>query len=128
MSNNEQLLDELRRLHNDLLHGSDGGCFDICGLVGQAAERIEGLEAEKAERDRRLEAAVERIAQLENLAEDLREDFVDYACSGVPNLAPYCKNKTKQCTDGRNWCNNTPGACKGFLPMAWRNAGMEGEG
>lgn len=53
MSNNEKLLDELRRLHNDLLHGSDGGCFDICGLVGQAAERIEGLE-------RQLEAAVVR--------------------------------------------------------------------
>lgn len=52
MSNNEKLLDELRRLHNDLMHGSDGGCFDICGLVGQAAERIEGLE-------RQLEAAVE---------------------------------------------------------------------
>lgn len=63
---------------------------------------------------------LDRIEQLETQVEDLRDDFVDYACSGIPNLAPYCKNKTDDCTDGRNWCNSKPGACKGFCPSAWR--------
>lgn len=46
--------------------------------------------------------------------EELREAFVDYVCSGVPNLAPYCKNRCDECVDGRGWC--TYQRCRGFNP------------
>lgn len=45
---------------------------------------------------------------------DLREAFVDYACSGVQNLAPYCKNRCVECVDSRGWCIHTH--CNGFNP------------
>ncbi len=46
---------------------------------------------------------------------ELREDFIDFACSGVNNLAPYCKNRCVECVDGRGWCRYTV-KCKGFNP------------
>lgn len=46
--------------------------------------------------------------------EDLREDFVDFVCSGTNNLAPYCKNCCDECVDGRGWC--TYQRCRGFNP------------
>lgn len=45
---------------------------------------------------------------------ELREAFIDYVCSGVPNLAPYCKNRCQECVDGRGWCRES--FCKGFNP------------
>ena len=47
---------------------------------------------------------------------DLREAFVDYVCSGIPNPAPYCGNRCKECVDGRGWCKEDPASCKGFNP------------
>lgn len=46
--------------------------------------------------------------------EELRDSFVDYACSGITNLNPYCTNKTTECTDSRGWCIQMN--CKGFSP------------
>ena len=48
----------------------------------------------------------------------IREDFVDYVCSGVPNPAPYCGNATEKCVDARGWCVNSE--CKGFTPRGER--------
>ena len=45
---------------------------------------------------------------------DLREAFVDYVCSGVPNPAPYCKNRCHDCIDSRGWCVKE--RCTGFNP------------
>ena len=45
---------------------------------------------------------------------DLREAFVDYVCSGVPNPAPYCRNRYAGCVDSRGWCTYTH--CNGFNP------------
>ena len=46
--------------------------------------------------------------------EDLKEAFVDFACSGINNLAPYCKNNCEECIDGRGWCIYE--RCNGFNP------------
>ena len=46
--------------------------------------------------------------------EELRENFVDYVCSGVRNQAPYCKNSCDECVDGRGWCAYR--RCRGFNP------------
>lgn len=46
---------------------------------------------------------------------ELRENFIDYVCSGVSNPSPYCKNRCEGCVDSRGWCMTTD-ACKGFNP------------
>lgn len=45
---------------------------------------------------------------------DLRETFIDFVCSGIPNPAPYCKNRRAECVDKNGWC--TYGRCNGFDP------------
>lgn len=45
---------------------------------------------------------------------DLREAFVDYVCTGVPNPAPYCTNRRPECIDGHGWCRTEN--CRGFNP------------
>lgn len=51
---------------------------------------------------------------------DLRESFVDFACSGTNNLAPYCKNRCVECVDERGWCRHGD-SCKGFNPDGRRD-------
>ena len=46
----------------------------------------------------------------------LKDDFADFACSGFTNAAPYCANKSSECTDAHEWCINEK--CKGFYPNA----------
>ena len=58
----------------------------------------------------------EIVPGLRNIIEDLREDFVDYVCSGTPNPAPYCRNASEKCVDRMGWCSNGSDECKGFFP------------
>lgn len=51
---------------------------------------------------------------------ELREDFVDYVCSGIPNPAPYCANASEKCVDKLGWCGNGSNECKGFCPKHYR--------
>lgn len=46
---------------------------------------------------------------------ELRDAFIDYVCSGIPNPSPFCKNKYPGCCDSRGWCKNDD-KCKGFNP------------
>lgn len=50
--------------------------------------------------------------------EALKDDFVDYVCSGTSNTNPYCANKTDDCTDKRGWCVYVKN-CRGFKPKAY---------
>lgn len=59
---------------------------------------------------------LEADAMLKEKYIDLADAFVDYVCSGIPNLAPYCKNKTPGCVDGREWCLYNQ-SCRGFTPV-----------
>ena len=58
------------------------------------------------------------VKQYETLLEmynQLRENFVDYVCSGVTNVAPYCLNRCEECVDGYGWCKHND-KCHGFNP------------
>ena len=57
----------------------------------------------------RLRAELEQVKQL---YETEKEDFLDYACSGIPNFAPYCFNRRPDCVDERGWCRSEK--CHGF--------------
>ena len=59
------------------------------------------------------------VKQYEALREqyhELRENFIDYVCSGTSNLAPYCLNRCKECVDCRGWCKQDSEKCHGFNP------------
>lgn len=58
---------------------------------------------------------VEQYNALLSRCEGLREDFVDYVCSGSSNPAVFCKNKFAGCVDRRGWCMQT-NYCRGFSP------------
>ena len=59
---------------------------------------------------------VEQYKALYDMYHELRENFIDYVCSGVPNLAPYCLNKCEGCVDRRGWCKQDSDKCQGFNP------------
>lgn len=46
---------------------------------------------------------------------ELRDNFISYVCSGVPNPSPFCLNKRKGCCNCYGWCLNND-KCKGFNP------------
>lgn len=55
------------------------------------------------------------IRELGGKLGNVLEDFRDFALDGCPNLAPYCRNYTEDCVDGRGWCRNLRGEpCAGF--------------
>lgn len=62
------------------------------------------------------------IKALEASREELRENFVDYVCSGISNPAPYCKNRCDECVDSWGWCRQTD-KCRGFNPDGERREG-----
>lgn len=59
---------------------------------------------------------VEQYKELMAEYNQLRENFVDFFCSGSMNPAPYCLNSCKECTDNRGWCDPSSDKCKGFNP------------
>ena len=56
--------------------------------------------------------ASDELEQVERLYESEKEDFIDFACSGVLNLSPYCLNRNPDCVDERGWCRTEK--CRGF--------------
>lgn len=79
----------------------------FCGKerAKEAAAFVRALQTE----NERLRAELERVKQL---YESEKEDFIDYACSGVPNISPYCMNRRPDCVDERGWCRSEK--CHGF--------------
>lgn len=74
-------------------------------LLGDAADALSTLQAE----NEKLRIELEQIKQL---YESEKEDFIDYACSGVLNISPYCMNHHPDCVDERGWCITEK--CHGF--------------
>lgn len=58
---------------------------------------------------------VEKYKALLEMYHELRENFVDFVCSGVPNVAPYCLNRCDGCCDAYGWCRQSD-KCQGFNP------------
>lgn len=74
--------------------------------------RLEGYAkglGEMSEENEKLRAELEQVKQL---YESEKENFIDFACSGVPNLSPYCLNRHPDCVDERGWCRTEK--CRGF--------------
>ena len=81
-------------------------------LITQQAEELE-------RRDTLLKEQEDELEQVKRLYESEKEDFLDYACSGIPNFAPYCFNRHPDCVDERGWCKSAE--CHGFS----RNRGQK---
>ena len=82
------------------------------------APTVDAVEAKKYE-------------ELVGMYHELRENFVDYVCSGIPNVAPYCLNKCEGCVTVHGWCKFASDKCKGFNPaevILYRFAKMDGDG
>ena len=59
---------------------------------------------------------VEKYNALVEMYHELRENFIDYVCSGVPNVAPYCLNRCEECVTPHGWCKAMSDKCQGFNP------------
>jgi hypothetical protein len=59
---------------------------------------------------------VEQYETLREQYHDLRENFIDYVCSGSCNVAPYCLNRCEGCVDRVGWCSQGSDECHGFNP------------
>ena len=57
---------------------------------------------------------VEKYMALREMYHELRENFIDYVCSGTCNPAPYCLNRCVECVDKRGWCEQGSDKCRGF--------------
>lgn len=58
---------------------------------------------------------VEKYNALLEMYHDLRENFIDFVCSGIQNVAPYCLNRCDGCCDAYGWCRHSDN-CQGFNP------------
>ena len=97
----EKLIEQLsiRGLGNGTSLGYHSGLFD------EAATALSALQAEN-------EKLRDELEQVKRLYKSEKEDFIDFACSGVPNLSPYCLNRHPDCVDERGWCRAEK--CRGF--------------
>ncbi len=60
-----------------------------------------------------------KVGILYKQLQELRDDFIDYVCSGVDNPAHYCeKVNGNKCLDSRGWCLNNE-YCHGFRPIIY---------
>lgn len=100
------------------------------GLYNQAADTLEKLQAklQKSEHDNvnltgELAKVAAELELVKQLYESEKEDFIDFACSGVPNLSPYCLNRHPDCVDERGWCKTEK--CRGFSRERGQKGGMD---
>ena len=77
-------------------------CQNLCGYAATALSMLQ-------EENEKLRTELEQVKQL---YESEKEDFINFACSGVPNLSPYCLNRRPDCVDERGWCRIEK--CHGF--------------
>lgn len=94
--------EEALQIINNYAKAIDYDC-DNCKVVIDAIKDIVSIICPKAD-----------VVDVKKYNE-LRDDFISFACSGVNNLAPYCKNRCAECLDGRGWCRYGKN-CEGFNP------------
>lgn len=97
---------------------------DVCEVMGEFEHEWgfsrdiikKALEMTPAASAIPLEEHIDEVLGWDNRYEVLKENFVDYVCSGTSNVAPYCANKCDECVDGRGWCIDGSKNCRGFNP------------
>jgi predicted nuclease with TOPRIM domain len=129
----DKLIERLYKHHTDWGEGRTQDFFKVCLDCKEAATALSTLQAENAQLRGELEYEQEHanayheecgqweaeneklraeLEQAKRLYESEKEDFIDFACSGVPNLTPYCLNRHPDCVDERGWCRTEK--CRGF--------------
>ena len=98
----------------------DLGCYEIENIMQE-----DGLYVELRDVVRMVCAAPTVDAVDAEMYNDLMDAFIDHVCSGIPNVAPFCCNRCRECVDGRGWCKEDPATCRGFNPDVRK---MDGEG
>ena len=103
MAKGQRLIDAWR-LVIDFAKLKKHGEFDHENVLAVIAsqETVDAVEAEKYNR-------------LVEAYHELRENFVDFVCSGIPKVSPYCLNRCDGCCDAYGWCRQSD-LCKGFNP------------
>lgn len=86
---------------------------DVNDNMIQGAMRLARSKIENAPTVDAVEA--EKYNRLLEMYHELRENFVDFVCSGIPNVAPYCLNRCDGCCDAYGWCRQST-LCQGFNP------------
>lgn len=76
-----------------------GGDMSKCipQMTAEAATALSTLQAENEKMRAELE-------QVKRLYQSEKEDFIEFACSGISNLSPFCFNRRPDCVDARGWC------------------------
>ena len=95
-------LDEAKKLFNDIP--------PFVGITGKCVQDM----LDKAPKV--VAVDVDQYKMLLEMYNELRENFVDYVCSGSSNRAPYCLNKCAECVTAHGWCKESSQKCKGFNP------------
>ena len=135
MNNRKELIERLR---TESLY-KDKATLEIMDLCMEAADALAVLQAKyetlaryAAEKYTQCDAMEKENArlraeleQVKRERDELRDDFIDFGCCGIPNLAPFCKNKSGECTNIYGWCETQSTSCKGFLPSAWHGPQKE---
>ena len=98
---------------------ADRGEIQATDALSTLQAKNEKLRAENirwgqvaSEQDKQLDKLQAELKQVKQLYESEKENFIDFACSGVPNLSPYCLNRHPDCVDERGWCKTEK--CRGF--------------
>ena len=98
---------------------ADRGEIQAATALSTLQAKNEKLRAENirwgqvaSEQDKQLDKLQAELKQVKQLYESEKENFIDFACSGVPNLSPYCLNRHPDCVDERGWCKTEK--CRGF--------------
>lgn len=102
MTNEKRLIDA-NKLKTKAIADPDSGEGIVYVQDIDAAPTVDAME-------------VEKYKVLREQYHELRENFIDYVCSGTCNVAPYCLNRCKGCVDSCGWCNQGSDECHGFNP------------
>ena len=107
----DKLIEDLKQLefvaYNHNINGEVLGmdCTEFESVMADATTAIEILCADLSRVTAERDAAIKKY-------EAEKEDFLDYALSGIQNAAPFCMNRQSDCVDKRGWC--IPVRCHGF--------------
>lgn len=89
---------------------------DVKNLEEKVEYRKKALQILKNSAD--VTILIDKINKKDKAIKALCYDFVDFATSGVYNMAPYCANMTNKCVQQNGWCKTDISFCRGFYPKA----------
>lgn len=120
-----QLSEIIRRAEKELATATRN--LDMAKRRGAPEQDVKNLEEKVEYRKTALQILknsadvtilIDKINKKDKAIKALCYDFVDFATSGLYNMAPYCANMTNKCIHQNGWCKTDINSCKGFYPKA----------